>query len=178
MAYPSFSVGEVLTASDMNAVGLWLVKAETIGSGVSNHTISSCFSASYKNYFVQIETVFSALAARIYVRGTGSTGTTYAGNFFYMDNSSTTVFGANNASTSYFDVGLTSSTGRTNVNLWLYNINDAAVATRVVSQFAGDTYIGGGGGRDTATNSSTALYFQPASGTMTGGSVRVYGIKN
>jgi len=52
MSYPSFNVGEVLTAADMNAVGLWLVKTQTIGTSVSSVQVTSAFSANYDNYLI------------------------------------------------------------------------------------------------------------------------------
>lgn len=64
MGYPTFNVGEVLTASDMNAVGLWKITPTVSGSGmsvsgnevvltnVSNGEIRSVFSSAYRNYRV------------------------------------------------------------------------------------------------------------------------------
>ena len=50
MTYPVFATGDVLNASDMNAVGLWLVKTQTIGSGVGSVAVTGAFSADYDNY--------------------------------------------------------------------------------------------------------------------------------
>lgn len=49
MGYPVFNVGEVLTANDMNAVGLWLVKTQTFTSQ-TNCDVTGVFSSSYENY--------------------------------------------------------------------------------------------------------------------------------
>ena len=63
MGYPDFAPGDVLTAADMDAVGLWLVKTQTVGTGVSSVTVTGAFSSTYDNYFVT------------YTGGTGSTQT-------------------------------------------------------------------------------------------------------
>ena len=50
MTYPTFTNGQVLPASDLNAIGLWLVKSQTVGTGVSSVTVSNAFSADFDNY--------------------------------------------------------------------------------------------------------------------------------
>lgn len=52
MAFPSFSSGDVLTAADMNAVGLWKI-AEVSLTSVTNN-ISNVFSSTYDSYRVVI----------------------------------------------------------------------------------------------------------------------------
>lgn len=54
MAIKTFSVGEVLTASDTNTflanAGLVYVTSTTVGTAVSTVTINNCFSSTYDNY--------------------------------------------------------------------------------------------------------------------------------
>lgn len=47
---PDFVAGQVLTAAQMNKIGLWLVKTQTIGTGVTTTTVTDAFSADYENY--------------------------------------------------------------------------------------------------------------------------------
>jgi hypothetical protein len=54
MTFPSFTAGEVLRAADMNAVGLWLVKTQTIGAGVSSVPVTGVFSSDYDNYKIVV----------------------------------------------------------------------------------------------------------------------------
>jgi hypothetical protein len=49
MTFPSFSAGEVLTAADMNAVGLWKVATATATSG-STLDLTGVFSSDYDAY--------------------------------------------------------------------------------------------------------------------------------
>jgi hypothetical protein len=158
--------------------GLNLISSTTIGSAVSSVTVSNCFSATYANYLVKVDTVFSVNGARILMRGTSSTGATYAGNFLSMDTGGSTVTGYQYVSSTYHEVGLSSSVGRTCTDVSVFNIFDAAVATRVTHQYAGHQYFGSGGSRDSATISSASIDIAPASGTMTGGTIRVYGYAN
>lgn len=48
---PTFSAGSVLTAAQMNAVGMWLVKSQAVGSTpVSSVTLTNVFSSDYDAY--------------------------------------------------------------------------------------------------------------------------------
>jgi len=49
MTFPVFASGDTLNASDMNAVGLWLVNTTNF-SAVSSQTVSSVFTSDYRNY--------------------------------------------------------------------------------------------------------------------------------
>jgi hypothetical protein len=53
MTYPTFNTGDVLTAAEMNAVGLWLIRSETLGNNLGSFTpASAVFSSTYDNYLV------------------------------------------------------------------------------------------------------------------------------
>jgi len=51
MTFPVFASGDVLTATDMNAVGLWKVSATTF-SAASSHSVNNCFSSDFDAYRV------------------------------------------------------------------------------------------------------------------------------
>lgn len=77
MAYPSFNSGDVLNASDMNAVGLWLVKSGTLTTA-TNTEITSAFSADYRNYRLAFHlTALSAGSAVVQLRMGTTAGTDY-----------------------------------------------------------------------------------------------------
>jgi hypothetical protein len=52
MTFPSFSVGEVLTASDMNAVGLWLLETKTVTASAGPIQFDNKFTTNYDTYFL------------------------------------------------------------------------------------------------------------------------------
>lgn len=56
MTYPSFTTGEVLTAADMNAVGLWKVATATATSG-STLDLTGVFSSDYDAYKIVLSDI-------------------------------------------------------------------------------------------------------------------------
>jgi hypothetical protein len=56
MSFPSFATGEVLTAADMNAVGLWKITTATTTSG-SAFDITGIFSSNYDAYKIVISDI-------------------------------------------------------------------------------------------------------------------------
>lgn len=53
MSFPSFATGEVLTATDMNAVGLWRITTATVSG--TTFSVNNCFSNDYENYRVVLQ---------------------------------------------------------------------------------------------------------------------------
>jgi len=54
---PTFTNGTPLYQESLNAIGLWLVKSQTVGTGVSVQNVTSCFSADFDNYVVTVSNV-------------------------------------------------------------------------------------------------------------------------
>jgi len=79
---PTFSSGAVLTAAQMNSVGLWLIKTQTIGSAVSSVAVTSAFSADYQNYRIIISGGAASATAYLSFALTGGTSV-YDQNFLY-----------------------------------------------------------------------------------------------
>ena len=52
MGFPSFSVGEVLTATDMNAVGAWLIETKTLTASAGPIQFDNKFTTSYDTYLL------------------------------------------------------------------------------------------------------------------------------
>jgi hypothetical protein len=180
MSYPVFATGDVLNASDMNAVGLWLVKTQTIGTGVSSVTVTGAFSANYDRYKI---TVSGGLASTpLDIRLTlGSTATGYYGFLLYGAYNTNTVqgFGQNNAAfwgyvgtgtsdalTGNFELDNPFSTKRTFIG--------AQNALSLAPSGVGNSFSG-----YLADNTSyTAFTLTASTGNMTGGTIRVYGYRN
>ena len=64
MTFPSFSVGEVLTAADMNVVGLWKINTTTAAGTSTDVNFQSLLTSSYTNYLVVARNV-SASAGQL-----------------------------------------------------------------------------------------------------------------
>jgi hypothetical protein len=78
MTYPTFTSGDVLLASDMNAVGWWLV-SDTTFTATNTVNVSSCFSSSYANYRLVFTVTAQSNPEIIYMRmRSGSTNNTAA----------------------------------------------------------------------------------------------------
>ena len=176
MTYPVFATGDVLPASDMNAIGLWLVKTQTVGTNVSSVTVSGAFSADYDNYKIIYSGGVGSSLHNMRLQ-LGSASTSYFGGAVY-----TTFAGVgplaigdnNSARFSYVGGGDTSGSTLT-VEL---RMPFASVATYISAVVDTGTSFGFYNGRYFPTTSFTAFTMSPDSGTITGGTIRVYGYRN
>lgn len=173
---PDFSVGQVLTAAHMDAVGLWLIKTETIGSAVASVTVSDAFSADYDNYKITISGGASSTNGGLSLQLGSTTTGYYAG---YSLTTYSTGAGSNasdNNGSNWAAVGNMTTTSLTmNIDLlspyltehtFIYGITAGASVARSVGGYLNDT------------TSYTAFTITPTSGTITGGTIRVYGYRN
>jgi hypothetical protein len=178
MSYPSFVTGEVLTAADMNAVGLWLVKTQTVGSAVSTVTVTGAFSSSYDNYRIILSGGTQSGNGQIYIQ-LGSSTTGYYGSLIYNSTTSATPVGAANNNTARCDWiggGFTANQCHASVDLFGPFL---AQHTKVRNgQYQQDNGYGTYNGEHRVATSYSAFTLGIDSGTMTGGTIRVYGYRN
>lgn len=174
MTYPVFANGDALPASDMNAIGLWLVKTQTIGTGVSSVTVTGAFSANYDNYLITVNggTASTAGDMRMYL---GSSTANYKNQIIYALYSST-VLGFTTTTSQFNYVG---STGTDEVQAQ-FTVHSPFLTkyTKVVTQYANDGAFVNFGGIHTVNGSYTSFTLLPSVGTITGGTIRVYGYRN
>jgi hypothetical protein len=161
------------------APGLVLISTTTIGTTVSSVTVSGAFSATYDNYKIIVS------------GGVGSTnitlrlqlGSTTTGYYLGVNRASYETGGAsteftNNGST--FQHAGYASTGGINANIELTD-PFATLRTGFTTQFGqlattGNSYSGTG--FQNSATSFTAFTFTTSTGTLTGGTIRVYGYQN
>jgi hypothetical protein len=177
MTFPVFASGDVLNASDMNGVGLWLVKTQTVGSGVSSVAVTGAFSADYDTYLVTYSGgSMSADTAIMCQIGSATTG--YYGAYVYGNYSSTAVAGANDNNAARFTyVG---GGDPFNGNSALFTLNNPFLTTQTYissPMVAYSTNVGSYVGRLATSTSYTGFTLIPFSGTLTGGTIRVYGYR-
>jgi len=172
---PTFSSGAVLTAAQMNSVGLWLVKTQTIGSAVSSVAVTGAFSADYENYKIIVSGGVSSVANFIGFILTGSVtqyynanaGVTYAGAAF--------VGGASNAAnwaslgSGFVGNGLQANIELQNPFAAKYTFMQASALSLVFA-----TPVIGYHGLATSYSGFT---ISASTGTFTGGTIAVYGYK-
>jgi|688.fasta_scaffold459203_2 hypothetical protein len=187
MPLTTYTAGEVLTAASLNANlsfaasspagGLTLISTTTIGTTVSSVTVSSAFSATYDNYKIIVSGGLSSTST--YLKMTlGATATGYY--FGELFRTYAGVTGADNLSNgAYWLVGGAKPNGLIS-NIEIQNPFSSA-RTCFTTIYANPNTTGenefAGGFLDNAT-SYTAFTLTPNSGTITGGTIRVYGYAN
>jgi hypothetical protein len=182
MAIKTFTTGEVLTAADTNTYlansGLVYIKGQTVGSGVSSVSVNSVFSSTYDNYEI------------VYSGGTSST-------------SNNLNLALNGQSSNYYNVLLYGSYTATGPSIattnndrafwpwvgggFVANGNFARVTllspfeakyTRITSPtYQGDTNSGFMSGINKTASSATGFTITSDSGTISGGTILVYGYR-
>ena len=170
---PTFTAGQVLTAAQMNKVGLWLISETTIGSSVASVTVSSAFSADYRNYLIVISNTNGSVNTTLNMQLDGLT-TDYYYNNLSMNSGSSTITGGNGNNVTAWQVGALRVTTDNTYFIKLgspFNI----VRTTMFSDYQGSSIWYTGSGTTTNTASRTGFVLTPASGTISGGTIDVYG---
>ena len=157
--------------------GLRLIKSQVVGSGVASVTVTNCFSATYTNYRV-VFTGGTATASgfTLGVRGDSGTGSAvlYSGDYVDLTGSRVALSGTVAA----FVCSLTGNTGMVisfDVTNPFTATSTGFIGTVSYAHSPGGAWSTRTSGIDTQTTSSTGLTFTPGSGTLTGGTISVYG---
>jgi hypothetical protein len=167
------------TLAPASAGALTFISATTIGSGVSSVTVSGAFSSTYDNYLITVNggvaSTTNGLALTL-----GATSTGYYSWQVYGALGSTTVSGDSNSNTGSFPYVGGGSTETLDALCHVFGPNTAkrttvhyqsSRAATTAQQFWGNGYL------NDATQ-YTAFTLTTNTGTMTGGTVRVYGYAN
>jgi hypothetical protein len=164
------------TVGPATAGGLTLITAQTIGTAVASVTVSGAFSATYDNYKVILSGGTSSTDDIHLTLKLGSTATGYymaypGANYA----AAASIIGNNNTSswtraTTGFTNGLQGNFELNGPNLAkITTITGAQVSITAARPFAG--YLND-------TTQYTAFTLTPDAGTITGGTIRVYGYSN
>jgi hypothetical protein len=178
MPVPDFSPGEVLTAAAMDSIGLWLVKTQTIGTAVSSVTVTDAFSANYDNYLILLSGGSASADGDLRM----TLGAAAAGYYMALPYASyagvSAVANTNNGASWQF-VGSSKTTLLTvNMNvLGPFLSNETSMSGIYIGASAGGV-AGAFAGFLNNTTSYTSFTLTPNTGTMTGGTIRVYGYRN
>jgi hypothetical protein len=175
---PDFTAYTPLAASTLNKVGLWLVKSQAVGTGVTSVTVTDAFNADYDNYLIQ------------YVGGTMSNDTALAcqvggatsghyGALVYGQYSSTAVTGANDSNAGRFSyVGGGDPFNGCSATFFLSGPYLTKQTYIHAAPVAWSTNVGSYTGRLATSTSYTSFKIEPVAGTMTGGTIHVFGYNN
>jgi hypothetical protein len=170
---PVFVAGEILTAAQMNAVGLWETKSQTIGTTVSSVTVTDAFTSDFSNYRIIISGGVASTSSNISMTLTGIAGAfIYRQAGFYQSWGTATI-------TAYAADGASWIVGQGTTDGW-YSIIDITSPNLALRKFA--TINAGGTTTNyvlpstcTTATASTGFTITPGSGTLTGGVISVYG---
>jgi hypothetical protein len=154
--------------------GLRLVKKQTIGAGVSSVTVTSAFSTTYQNYRIVVSDVDATNGgSNINITYNNAAGNTYfwAGNYLIY-NGTNTFFGNNNVASSSVALAGTNTT-----TAFVMDVYSPFLAKRTTytSQYSGSAYGGNLNGLENTAISHTGFTLTVAAGTLTGGTIYVYG---
>ena len=178
MTYPTFNSGDVLTAAEMNAVGLWLVKTQTIGTAVSSVTVTGAFSTDYDAYQIVVTggTFNTTLVWGVFQFSSAHTTGYYGAAQFIDTAGAATAQGTSNLGRLLVTRSSTTTAG---VSSWVVNVANPMNAVRksIWGQCSGGNMVTHGGYYD-STSTFSQFVLSPSAGTLTGGTIRVYGIRN
>lgn len=177
-------VGDVYTQAQADAkyslqttTGLVLITSATIGSAVSSVTVSNCFSSTYDNYKIVLNGGTPSASGGINLTlGSTTTGYYYFGIYGFYNSS--TVTGVNSSNGASFLAGRSTTNGLNSI-IEIASPNLAtrtALAQTSLSLVTGNTVNMINGYLDNTTQ-YTGFTLTPDSGTLTGGTIKVYGYK-
>jgi hypothetical protein len=161
------------TFADAGGGALELISSTTIGTAVSTVDITSGFSSSYDTYMIDVTGVAKNVARdadvelQIYDNGTLLT----AANYDFKDQNAANVNGATEFIIGEFDL----ASNNNGVNFTIRNANDA---TWYVESMGGRRIFMLGGWYDQSTGPVTGFRLLLSRDDMTGGTIRLYGVKN
>lgn len=184
MAYPVFAPGDILTAADMNAVGLWKVTSATF-SAVGTVNVNSCFTSSYTNYRVIVKLSASstnqAVSMRMRASGADSSASYYFSGLASLVSADTTAYFARSNNATAATVMSSQATGTRSLVLDVMNpqlaentyfhgaytdfnaaINYSVGGSHLVATaYDGFTLIAGAGGGATISGSYAVYGYKP-----------------
>jgi hypothetical protein len=161
------------TALGGNYPGLRLVKKQTIGTGVASVTVTGAFSSTYDNYKIVLSN--GTGSADTYFNLTlGATTSGYKYVYTHVGYGSTSPYYESSAAAAAWVYMGTSNTTDSFTDIDLQSPN-VAKSTAMRRSFANNGVSGWVNGFLPNTTQYTAFTFTPASGTLTGGTIYVYG---
>ena len=156
--------------------GLTLVSATTIGTTVASVTVSSAFSATYDNYKIIISGGVGSAGGNLGLQ-LGATTTAYYHNLIYGAYAGGGILQLTVDNGSSFSRAGTMSTDFISFNVDISN-PFLSKFTYIQNNYIFTDSAGFGAGYQGSTTSFTAFTLTPSTGTLTGGTIRVYGYAN
>lgn len=154
--------------------------AVTVGSAVSSVTVNGAFSATYDNYRIFYSGGVGSQGAPLTIAFNGSSSNTYYETLIYATAGVNTPLAATSNGVNYFTWGGNMSTTGLHMNLDL--LGPFLARPTMYSTTYTDIAVSGAMGRSQGFHnqsvSYTAFTIAPTAGTLTGGTIRIYGYNN
>lgn len=179
MAIKTFTTGEVLTAADTNTYltnsGLVYVTHQNVSGTPSSITISNAFSSTYDQYQILVSNLDVNTSAQLRMTlGSRITG-------YYYGNPLTTMLGGayeknNGSNVAFMDLGFINSGWDNDFNFQVMGPNKPTLTKMQGFGYTNSAQYGGlGTGIVDGTDQYTAFTLTCSSGTMSAGTVTVFG---
>ena len=159
------------------ASGLNLVTTATVGTAVASVTVTGAFNSTYDNYRIDFSGINASGSPRLRLSIGGSAGSTYNFAASRIDVATSSNIVETGALGTFWVVALTNSGSAVSGSVTLFNPNKVSTTQMTANSF-GPNYFWTGGGDDSNAAASTAFTITPSTGTLTGGTIRVYGYQN
>ena len=173
------ALGDAIDATvfGLPVAGLTLIKTQTIGTAVSSVNVTSAFSATYDNYLITVAGGVGSASGLLQLQ-MGATVTGYYYQYIYSLWNNSILVDAFTTGTKWLYMGGHNASGLT-MHCQVLSPN-LAKPTRVTALSSGSLTSDVGSTNGLLNNSTqyTDFTITPASGTLTGGTIRVYGYKN
>ena len=175
MPVPVFTTGEVLTAANMNAIGLWKIASGTVSG--TTYAVNNCFSSNYTNYRVLIQGLTGAgvgITMRLRVGGVDNNSAVYySGNQYIAYGGGSSGTYGDNANNQW-----AWSYTTTVISDWAFEFyNPFSIANTGVSFLGHAPDTGRYGSGYHGSNASFDGFSITNSGGFTGGKITVYGYR-
>jgi hypothetical protein len=177
---PDFTAGQILTAAQMNAVGLWEISSTTF-SAVSSHAVNDCFSADYDSYrviFLCSRSTTNQVTMRLRVGVTDNTDAVYGTQIVRAQATTLTGVAANNTSLTFNNTTDSQSMSA------VFDIHNPFIAAHTLLQgqssqgmYATNSQSSTFWMRHESTAAFTGMNFIASTGTITG-TCQVYGYRD
>ena len=171
------TAGQILTSAYVNNninSGLVYIKEQTIGSAVASVNVTSAFSSTYTNYKIIVAGGTMSAATPLQLK-LGASTTGYAYSLVYASFTTATPLAVVAASDSSFVYAGGGDTNGCYANIDLLRPFDAAYTQYSSTTYGLVTTAGFNTGIHKVATSYTDFTLFPASGTLTGGTITVYG---
>jgi len=158
--------------------GLTLVKSQTIGTAVSSVTVTSAFSSTYDNYLITLNGGSASATGDISWKLDAASNYYYAR--MYLNYNSGTFNGDAAQNSTQFSAGFFGGANGLTGQITVFSPN-LAKRTSYTGNYGGNVAgypFAVFGGFQNADTQHTDFTIAPASGTLTGGTIRVYGYQN